>query len=795
MSNYHEEHEEKKKTPKWISILVRKKAFRRTAAVVLPVCLCMAAFLIADRYSPIDLLPRTQTRVILAANGEPLRAFADENGVWRYPVTPDQVSPRYIEALLGYEDRWFYYHPGVNPLALTRAGIQWLKTGHVVSGGSTLTMQVARLRRPVARSLSGKLVQIFRALQLEWHYSKDEILTYYLNHAPFGGTYEGVQAASYAYFDHGAETLTYAQAALLAVMPQAPSRYRPDRYPEAARQARDKLLDRLVQFGIWTEEIVTEARQEPVTGWPVETHLYAPLLARRLHQETASDHGSIETLIDYNLQLSMEQLARDYAVTLPPRASLAILAMNNHTGAVKAYVGSADFFNDKRVGQVDMVTALRSPGSTLKPFIYGMALDQGLIHSQSLLMDVPIRFGDYQPVNFKRSFSGPVSAATALSESLNLPAVQLLDHLGPRFFYARMVNAGIQIKLPEGAVPNLSMALGGLSTSLEDLVRAFSCLGREGIAATPRLTADTPLEEERLMSAGAAWIIQDMLLPENNTRIAGNAGQFAVKTGTSYGYRDAWALGVDAGYTVGVWVGRPDGTPIPGHYGAQTATPLLNLAFQLLPGHENRTERPETVTGEEICWPDGQRAQCDPATGECNCESPRNAWVLEETTPKTLTSTSNDPGPAVIELDLLLTEDNAFRIPAGCETEETAVSRRISLWPRALESWIPASMRRKNVIPTVLPQCADETDIAVEEPVLIEGITDGEVILKKDEENDYPILTLRVQGGNGPWYWFENSVLAGEGPSFVFAPAHPGQYQLLVMDQSGAMDKIGVEVF
>ncbi len=243
-------------------------------------------FIILDRIYPIDLNPETKARVVLASDNTPLRSFADEKGVWRYPVTKEQVSPNYIEALLGYEDRWFYYHPGINPFSLIRASYQFLTNKKIISGGSTLTMQVARLKRPVPRSIKGKLYQIFTALQLEFYFTKDEILNYYLNHAPFGGTFEGVQAASYAYYDHSAKDLTYAQAALLAVMPQAPSRYRPDRYPQAAQVARDKLLDRLKKFNIWPENLISEAKEENVSGWPIETKIVAPLLARRLHQKT-----------------------------------------------------------------------------------------------------------------------------------------------------------------------------------------------------------------------------------------------------------------------------------------------------------------------------------------------------------------------------------------------------------------------------------------------------------------------------------------------------------------------------
>ncbi|MBU1054415.1 MAG: penicillin-binding protein 1C [Proteobacteria bacterium] len=757
--------------------------------------LFFTAFIIIDKLYPVNLNPKTQTCVILAKDGTPLRSFADANGVWRYPVTVDEVSPYYIEALLGYEDRWFYYHPGINPFSLLRASFQLLTSGKVISGGSTLTMQVARLKRPVPKSISGKLRQIFTAFQLEWHFKKDEILNYYLNHAPFGGTFEGVQAASYAYFDHGAKDLTHAQAALLAVMPQAPSRYRPDRYPTKARQARDKLLERLGYFDIWPKDMIEEAKEEQVTGWPIETKMNAPLLARRLHSQTLAEKIRISTLIDYHLQIAFEQLAMDYAANLPPHLSVSILAMNNQTGGVEAYVGSADFLNESRFGHVDMVKAIRSPGSTIKPFIYGMALDQGLIHSQSMLMDIPILFGDYQPVNFNRSFSGPVSVAKALSQSLNLPAVQLFDHLGPRFFYARMINSGFKIKLPQGASPNLSMALGGFAASLEDLLMVYSCLGRGGETIKPRFTRDSKIIQTRLLSKGAAWIIHETLVPERGREIRDRDKLFAVKTGTSYGFRDAWALGVDKGYTVGVWVGRPDGTPVPGHYGAQTATPLLKMAFQLLPRHQNRIKRPDSVTGCKICWPGGQLAKYNQDTKKYNCKEPRNAWMLDRTAPKTLTSTRQTIGPAVIELNLQLTKDRRYRIPGGCNVAEPMIRTRVELWPKALESWLPTSSRRHKLIPPISPGCPQISDVIIEEPIAIEGITDKDMIIKKDKSSNYPVFDLKVQGGNGPWYWFENSIMKKEGKAFKFAPQHAGQYQLLVVDQSGAIDQVGVEVF
>ncbi len=758
--------------------------------IILALVLLIAGALAVDRLYPMDLAPRTRTRVILAENAVPLRAFPDEKGIWRYPVTLDQVSPLYIDALLGYEDRWFYLHPGINPFSMVRAAWQWIENGTIISGGSTLTMQVARLRRPVPRTIPGKILQIFAALQLEWHYGKDEILTYYLNHAPFGGTFEGVQAACYAYFDHGASELTHAQAALLAVMPQSPSRFRPDRYPDAAESARNKCLDRLLKLGVWTLPVVEEAKQEHVIAWAVERPMTAPLFSRRLNREAPEGMGRVETHMDIFLQEAMEQLVQDYVAGLPPHVSAAVVAMENRTGGVKAYVGSGDFLNLERFGHVDMVKALRSPGSTVKPFIYGMALDQGLICSQSLLMDVPIDFNDYRPVNFHRSFSGPVSCASALAKSLNLPAVQVMDHLGPRYFYAAMVNSGFRIKLPPGAGPNLSMALGGFSTSLEDLLGVFSSLGRGGKTVKPRLTQDAPLEESDLLSEGAAWIIQDMLIPKKGGQFRDADRQFAVKTGTSYGFRDAWALGVDREYTVGVWVGRPDGTPVPGHYGGQTATPLLNLAFQMLPRHDGRVPRPASVTRGTICWPEGKEISSKAA-----CANSRPAWLLDRTAPPTLTATREDPGPAVTTLTIRTTPDGHYRIPHGCATNLPVVSTRLTLWPVALESFIPPAWRRKNIIPPLDPVCSATGQISIEEPVRIQGLENKAVIIKKDETRDYPGIELRVMGGNGPWYWFENTVLTGQGQRHLFHPKHPGRYQILVVDQSGAMDRISVELF
>ncbi|MCB1579235.1 MAG: penicillin-binding protein 1C, partial [Xanthomonadales bacterium] len=581
---------------------------------VLALVLLLVIAVILDRLFPLPLPdPDRGSTVVVARDGSPLRAFADAEGIWRYPVSMEDVSPLYLEALVGYEDRWFWRHPGINPVAALRALGQLIVNRRIVSGGSTLTMQVARILEPHSRSFAGKLRQSLRALQLEAHLSKREILELYLENAPFGGTLQGVEAASWAYLGHSSQRLSHAEAALLVVLPQAPSRLRPDREAAAAREARDKVLDRMATLGVWTPAEVRDARIESVVARSLQPPLSAALLARRLHQAHPRARR-IETSIDIELQRSVEARVRDYLVRLPERTSAALLVVDNRDLSTLAYVGSATFGDEARLGHVDMVRAWRSPGSTLKPFLYGLALDDGLIHSESLLVDAPQSFGSYRPGNFDMAFNGPVGAAEALRLSLNVPAVNLLDRVGAARFTARLANTGLQLRLPHGVAPNLSIILGGVGARMEDLAGAYAALNRKGVGGIVRYTADDPLVERRVLSEGAAWIVRDIL--EANPRPGYRPGTFdtgsrprvAWKTGTSYGFRDAWAIGGTREYTVAVWIGRPDGTPLPGQYGAVTALPLMFQVVDSLPRTAlSRVPEapPASVREVEICWPLG----------------------------------------------------------------------------------------------------------------------------------------------------------------------------------------------
>ncbi|WP_424192531.1 penicillin-binding protein 1C [Ampullimonas aquatilis] len=732
--------------------MLRSNNYRIVLIAFIAMFLSVLLIAVLDRTFPLHLPRPDGGMVVLAEDGSPLRTYPSRDGIWRQPVTPEQVSPLYLQALLNYEDRWFYWHPGVNPVALLRAAWQWVRYGHIVSGGSTLTMQVARRldwttgaenaddakgsaqARRSARSLTTKLRQIARALQLEWHLSKREILILYVNHAPMGGIVEGVEMASRAYLGKSAQQLSHADVALLACLPQAPSRLRPDRAPRLAQAARDKVLARMVTLGVWDAATVADARIERVIAQPIRSHWLAPLAAERLRQTlrdslrktvrkaapqnlpkprpaqldktstapplqanmnepaeqpvkqpvanllpvisgttsaatvattsvvtsntaaataTAMTEpvmsssfpttahrivGGVITLpstLHADMQSALEQLLVDRLQSLPPHISMAALIMDNESLAIRAYAGSADFSDNTRFAHVDMVRGVRSPGSTLKPFLYAMALDEGLIHSESLLMDVPQSFAGYAPGNFQANFSGPVSVSEALQRSLNVPAVDMLDQLGPMRFAAHLRAGGLHLRLPKGSTPNLSLILGGAGTTLEELVGSYRALAYGGVAGTPRLSPSAPKIETRLMSEGAAFIIRDILETGGRPDAPFQEGlhKVAWKTGTSFGFRDAWAIGVTDNYTLGVWVGRPDGTPNPGFFGANTAAPLLKDLLAILPvANGQHHQQPASVQAATICWPLGLRIE---QTTSEHCQARRSAWLLHDTAPPT----------------------------------------------------------------------------------------------------------------------------------------------------------------
>ena len=742
-----------------------------------------ALIVVADRLWPLPLKEVNPARVVVDEKGTPLWRFADSDGIWRYPVTIEDVSPRYLEALIQYEDRWFWDHPGVNPFSVLRAAWQDLSSGKVVSGGSTLTMQVARLLDPHPHTFGGKVRQLWRAMQLEWHLSKREILTLYLNRAPFGGTLQGVGAASWAYLGKSPAQLSYSEAALLAVLPQAPSRLRPDRWPERAEAARNKVLERMVTQGVWSAQQVKESREEPVWLAPRQMPQLAPLFSRMMLSK--SRDNKIVTTLDASLQRQMEELAMNWKSRLPPRSSLAMIVVDHTTMKVRGWVGSVDINDDSRFSHVDMVSAIRSPGSVLKPFVYGMALDEGLIHPASLLQDVPRRTGDYRPGNFDSGFHGPVSMSEALVRSLNLPAVQVLEAYGPKRFTGMLSNVGLRLILPPGAQPNLSLILGGAGARLSDITAAYSAFARQGKAGRLRLQPGDPLIERPLLSPGSAWIIR---------RILGNEAQplpdsalpqvapLAWKTGTSYGYRDAWAIGLNARYIIGIWTGRPDGTPVAGQFGFASAVPVLNQVNNMLQssstvdeGRLPRDPRPASVSRGVICWPGGQSLP----EGSENCRRRLATWLLDGSQPPTLLLPEQE-GIRGIRFPVWL-DKQGKRVAADCPGAQEKI---LDVWPLPLEPWLPASERRAVRVPapsTTCPPLAQDSPA----PLMLSGVREGALIKRLPGESRVS-LPLQAIGSDSERWWFLNGEpLNVKGRAYTLQLDKAGDYQLLVMDKTG----------
>ncbi|NRP22199.1 Penicillin-binding protein 1F [Ensifer adhaerens] len=521
------------------------------------------------------------SREVLDADGQLLRAFATPDGLWRLKTTVDDVDPQFLRMLVAYEDQRFREHAGIDILALGRAALQFVSNGRIVSGASTLSMQVARLIEPrEQRSVTAKLLQIARAIQIERRLSKDQILDLYLSHAPYGGNLEGVRAASLAWFGKEPKRLSVGEAALLVALPQLPEKRRPDRNQAAAETARQRVLTRMAVADVIGEGEAGRAAMTAIPTRRLQLPAYAAHLAELAlrKQPTAVKH---QTTLRRSVQRGLEAVARDGAAKLGPRVSVAMIMADARTGEIIGEVGSADYFDASRSGWIDMTRINRSPGSTLKPFIYGLAFEEGLVSQETIIEDRPADFFGYRPRNFDMSYQGDVSVRQALQLSLNVPAIRLLDVVGPARLMVRFRRADVKPVLPAGEAPGLAIGLGGVGMTLRDLVQLYAGLANRGfpVRLGDGITGTTGLiDGEPLLSPVSAWHVSDVLsavLPPAGSRQRG----IAYKTGTSYGYRDAWSVGYDGRYVLGVWVGRPDNGAVPGLTGYGSAAPILFEGF------------------------------------------------------------------------------------------------------------------------------------------------------------------------------------------------------------------------
>lgn len=535
-----------------------------------------ALWLLAATGAALDwLFPPNLTRfvtlgtVYLDRADRPLALLPAPGGIWRFRTDSAAVAPVLRDLLIAVEDRRFHWHPGVDPIALVRAAVQGVRAGRVVSGGSTLAMQAARLLEPRPRTVRSKLIEIARALQLRARYGSAGVLDIWLTLAPFGGNLEGARAGAMAWFATPPEALEPAQAALLVAIPRRPEALRPDRFPAAATRERARVLAIGQNNGLFP---VIEAPAVPTRRTALPNH--APQLFKPL-----PSGDSIATTLDLRLQNAVEALGQRLLVGFAERTSLALLVADIHDRDIRALF-AGDWRNPARAGALDLSQAVRSPGSALKPFLYAMAFAEGLADPDRDLPDLPRRFGAYAPENFDRGFAGRVTAGEALRRSLNLPAVALLDRVGPLPFAAALRAGGADIRLPHGADPSLPLALGGVGVTLRQTLGLYAALADDGRGQALRLLTDAPAASTAFLPAYAAVQTANAL---TRPFPGGGPTGIAWKTGTSWGGRDGWAFGFDRAHAVGVWVGRPDGTPVPGLTGAAVALPILARVFDLLP--------------------------------------------------------------------------------------------------------------------------------------------------------------------------------------------------------------------
>jgi penicillin-binding protein 1C len=550
--------------------------------------------------TPLGKLTRASP-VVLDRHGAWLRALPVDGGRWRLRADLGRTDPVFLQRLIALEDARFWVHPGVDPVAAARAALSDLLARRIRSGGSTLSMQLARRLEPRRRTFGAKAIEAARALGLELRLGKSGVLAAYLTLAPYGGSLEGVRAASLAYFGHEPSTLTDAEQALLIAIPQAPEARRPDKNPAAAKRARNRVLAELVQRGLMNASAAREAAAERTpsrTAFPERAFTVAAELVRNAPR----DAPTVVSTIDAGLQARLEALAADTGAGQGAASSVGIVVIETATRSVRAVVSSAG--RNRPGGWVDATTALRSPGSALKPFIYAIAFEQGLAAPGTLLADAPATFAGYEPENFDRSFHGEVTAGEALQHSLNVPAVALLARVGPEAFEARLAGAGARLVRPKAGLleASLALALGGEGITLRDLGMLYAALGDHGLARPLAFTLAEAHGDEahgrRLVSPEAAdqvlAVLRESPAPAGRAPPALSVGapKLAFKTGTSYGFRDALAAGVGDGWTVVVWTGRPDGGARPGMTGREAALPVLFQAFDIL---ESGARTPQTI--------------------------------------------------------------------------------------------------------------------------------------------------------------------------------------------------------
>lgn len=755
---------------------------------------------------PVEKLKPPSSTMILDRKGEILRVFLSENDTWQIdePLL-DQISPKLQSAVLVYEDRWFYQHPGINPLSIIQALITNIRSGRILRGGSTITMQLARMIEPKERTVMNKLIEMFRAVQIEIRFSKDEILTYYLNIAPYGGNIVGSTAASLIYFNKSQSHLSLGEASLLAAIPNSPTHLRPDINPTMAKEARTKVLRRMLTRRIISDQAFYEAMGEPVSSKRHRMPFNAPHVSRLLKQYYPN-RDQIYSTIDSYMQNRSEQILRQYLAPLQKQdiSNGSVVIMDAKTREVLTMVGSYDFFDRKNHGQVNGAVASRSPGSALKPFIYGIALNRGLVTPESLLNDVPVDYSGYRPVNYDRQNRGYVTVREALTESLNVPAINLCAKLGDNGIYSFLKQAGLTTLDKSKMHYGLSLILGSAEVRLIELTNLYASLADCGrIAdyklAKPQNKNDMPKRKrgecfessqrswdnqkhrtgKQIFSQEASFILSEILSDVRRPDLASsfeataNLPKVAWKTGTSYGHRDAWSIGYTPDLVIGVWVGNFDGHGTAGLVGSEVAAPILFAIFNAVIERNNARwfDRPNQVQTRRVCALSGM-----PKSGFCP-KTKMDFYITGVSSPD-ICSTHKP-----VQID----NQTGMRLCSYCRLGRTYHEEIFEEWNPEIATWLNRSGYMIAKIPQHTPDCNGIISGSV--PIIKSPSSETVHQIRSGIPLEYQKILLEASVSNRikQIFWFLNGELVFRGnPSqkFFLEPI-AGEHMLTCVDGEG----------
>jgi penicillin-binding protein 1C len=750
--------------------------------IKIPVAFVLVSFLAVALF-PLDShqLHKPPSQAIYDQDGKLLRAFLSPDEKWRMPCTLDEVSPYLQKALITVEDRYFRYHPGVNPWALGRAAYLNLKHGRVISGGSTITMQVARMMEHRKRTVFSKLVEMMRALKLELFYSKRRILELYFNLAPYGGNVEGVEAACYYYFQKSPAEISLGQAALLAAIPNSPSQLNPVSSPDVAKKKRDEVLKCLL-----TRKVITKAEYQRATdeeliienpGIPFDAPHFTDLV-HGLHPGKARVYSTL----DREIQGKCAQIVKKHLAEWRSRGitNAAVVVLDNKTNSLRALVGSYDFFDQDNSGQVNGAICPRSPGSALKPLLYAHAIEKGLITPSAILQDVPVNFAGYVAENYDGKYHGVVTVKEALTRSLNVPAVLLLADVGVWDFISFLKDGGISTLNPKKTDYGLSVILGGCDIKLIELANLYSALANSGRFRPIRYSRDEPVSDgKQILSEGASYIISELLTEVVRPDLPAyweyslNRPKVAWKTGTSYGHRDAWSIGYTRGFTVGVWAGNFDGRSARELVGAEVAGPILFDVFDAISDKDDWRwfAPPYSVGTRKVCAASGMTPNQD-------CPHMVEELFLRGVSPTT---------QCRVHRAFYVDQETDYRLSKS-DLEGHSYERKIfEIWPPEVATWMERNGYPLQKIPPLLP--ASQTMMAGTGPVIRSPDATCEYELRRGVSPEYQkiLLDASVENSVNKIFWFLDGKLVWSGPpeEKTFVRPQVGEHTLVCEDDHG----------